>query len=248
MPNLVIDIGNTRAKVAAFEKNQMLKNIVTEDITDDIIKKIIVEFPKINNAIISSVRNNTSEINNIVSKHITHIIELNQHTPIPIENKYKTPETLGKDRLAAAVGANFLYPNTNILIIDAGTAITYDFVNNKNQYTGGFITPGISMRFKALHQFTQKLPLLHTSEPQNIEGIDTESSIIGGIQFGIEGEAMHIINYFSLNTDKLTIILTGGDTKYFEKLLKNYKFVSHEIILLGLNNILEFNYIYNNIK
>ncbi|HPR60245.1 MAG TPA: type III pantothenate kinase, partial [Prolixibacteraceae bacterium] len=185
------------------------------------------------------------EIQQIVSQHIPYCIVLDHNTPIPIENHYQTPQTLGKDRLAAAVGANYVYPNTNLLIIDAGTAITYDFVNNSNQYKGGFITPGINMRFKALHHFTQKLPLLQAIAPQHIEGINTELSIIGGIQYGIEGEAKQIIEHFKLGTNKLMIILTGGDTKYFEKLLKNYKFVALEIILLGLNIILEFNKIHN---
>ncbi|MBN2263204.1 MAG: type III pantothenate kinase [Prolixibacteraceae bacterium] len=248
MPNLVIDIGNTRTKVAVFENNRMLKSSLTESLTNEYIEQFVANFSEINNAIISSVRNNTSEIQQIISKHVAHTLVLDHNTPIPIENLYQTPQTLGKDRLAAAVGANYLYPNSDLLIIDAGTAITYDFVNNKNQYKGGFITPGLNMRFKALHQFTQKLPLLQASEPQKYEGINTESSIIGGIQYGIEGEAKQIIEHFKLNTNKLMIILTGGDTKYFEKLLKNYKFVALEIILLGLNIILEFNKIHNNKK
>lgn len=244
MSNLVIDIGNTRTKVAVFENNRMLKSSLTDSLTKNYIEQLVTDSPEINKAIISSVRNNATEIQNIVSQYVVQTIVLDHNTPVPIENLYQTPQTLGKDRLAAAVGANYLYPNTNLLIIDAGTAITYDFVNNKNQYMGGFITPGLNMRFKALHQFTQKLPLLQASEPQNIEGINTENSIIGGIQYGIEGEANRIIKHFSLNTNKLMIILTGGDTKYFEKLLKNYKFVALEIILLGLNIILEFNKIH----
>ncbi|HOO84491.1 MAG TPA: type III pantothenate kinase [Prolixibacteraceae bacterium] len=245
MSNLVIDIGNTRTKVAVFEKNRMLKSSLTDTLTNENIEQILEEFSDIENAIISSVRNNTNEIQQIVSQHIPYCIVLDHNTPIPIENHYQTPQTLGKDRLAAAVGANYVYPNTNLLIIDAGTAITYDFVNNSNQYKGGFITPGINMRFKALHHFTQKLPLLQAIAPQHIEGINTELSIIGGIQYGIEGEAKQIIEHFKLGTNKLMIILTGGDTKYFEKLLKNYKFVALEIILLGLNIILEFNKIHN---
>lgn len=241
MLNLVIDIGNTRTKVALFRNDEKVVSFPTDSLTDKDIASLKTEHPQINNAILSSVRNDSLELIELLRKEIDHVIELDHTTLLPIENHYETPETLGKDRIAAAVGANHQFPNQNLLIIDAGTAITYDFVNDRNQYMGGFITPGLNMRFKALHQFTDKLPLLHTTKPGNYYGSNTTQSIIGGIQYGLEGEVQRIIEHFSTPSDNLLIILTGGDTNYFEKLLKNHKFVALEIILSGLNTILEYN-------
>jgi type III pantothenate kinase len=149
---------------------------------------------------------------------------------------------LGKDRLAAAVGANQLFPNNNLMIIDAGTAITYDHVNEKNEYLGGFITPGLRMRFNALHQYTSKLPLLNPEFFEAYSGLNTYESIQGGIQHGLEGEIQRMVSIFNSNGKDFKIILTGGDANYFEKLVKSYKFVALELTLIGLNRILEFNH------
>lgn len=242
MLNLVIDIGNTRTKVALFNQGELMINFPVSSFTPDDFELFINEYPNINRAIVSSVKEHPEALLLALKKSIHFIVELDQNTLLPIENCYETPETLGKDRIAAAVGANRLYPNQNILVIDAGTAITYDFVNENNQYKGGFITPGLNMRFRALNHFTDKLPLLKPGMPEIFEGKNTKNSILGGVQYGLEGEINQMIHYFNDLYGKLTIILTGGDTSYFEKLLKNLKFVSSEIILLGLNTILEFNY------
>ncbi|MDA3879467.1 MAG: type III pantothenate kinase [Prolixibacteraceae bacterium] len=240
MPNLVVDIGNTRTKVAVFEQNKIVMSFPTNELTVNDITSIKNEYPEIESAIFSTVRSNADVLHPMLKANFKKVVELNQNTQLPIEICYETTSTLGKDRIAAAVGANYFYPNCDLLVIDAGTAITYDFVNYNNQYTGGFITPGLNMRFKALHQFTDKLPLLKASAPQNHQGRNTTESIIGGIQMGLEGEIGRIITHFQSKSDEMLIILTGGDTKYFEKLLKNYNFVSLEIILPGLNTILEF--------
>lgn len=240
--NLIIDIGNTRTKVAVFSNGEMVKSFPTDTFNRKDLLELTDDYP-IDAAIVSSVRFDSSDTINWLKEEIPYVLELNHTTPLPIENCYATPETLGKDRIAAAVGANKLYPKQNVLVIDAGTAITYDFVNYQNQYKGGFITPGLQMRFKALNHFTERLPLLNVNEPENFDGLDTNTSIKGGIQYGLEGELERIIRHFSGSQNELIIILSGGDTKYFEKLLKNYKFVALEIILLGLNTILESNYI-----
>lgn len=240
MPNLVVDIGNTRSKIAVFENDKLIMSYPTDLFDTEDVIRIKSEYPKTNSAIFSSVRNNSKELKKLLKGHFQTVVELNHQTSLPLEICYETTSTLGKDRIAAAVGANSIYPNQNLLIIDAGTAITYDFVNSLNQYTGGFITPGLNMRFKALHQFTEKLPLLNTSMPENYQGRNTTESIIGGVQLGLEGETNRMIAHFQSKCNKLLIILTGGDTKYFEKLLKNYNFVALEIILPGLNKILEY--------
>lgn len=243
--NLIIDIGNTRTKVGLFNQNEMVKSFPIDSFELADLLELKLDYPKINKAIVSSVKHNLTDLVKILKRELEFVIELDHTTPIPIENLYETPETLGKDRIAAAVGGNHLYPNQNLLIIDAGTAITYDFVNQKNQYMGGFISPGLSMRFQALHHFTDKLPLLKPAEPEIMFGCNTIDAIQGGIQYGLEGELERIIQHFSASQNELKIILSGGDTKYFEKLLKNYNFVSLEITLLGLNTILGFNYMQN---
>lgn len=241
--NLIIDIGNTRIKVAIFYGEVLVRSFATDQFLLDDLKELRSDYPTLNKAIISSVRQHINDTIQLLKKEMDFVIALDSFTPVPVQNCYETPETLGKDRLAAAVGANHLYPDQDLLVIDAGTAITYDFVNRKNQYLGGYITPGLSMRFKALHHFTEKLPLLKPDEPESRFGSNTHDAIQGGIQLGLEGELEKIIKQMTPLQDELKIILSGGDTKYFEKLLKNYKFVALDTILLGLNTILNFNYI-----
>lgn len=244
MLNLIIDIGNTRTKVALFNQGELMISFPVSAFTPADLKILLDDHPGIDKAIVSSVKDRDDDLLSALRGSVSFFVELSHTTPLPIENCYKTPETLGKDRIAAAAGANCLFPGENTLIIDAGTAITYDFVNESGQYLGGFITPGLSMRFKALNQYTNKLPLISPSIPEQVEGTDTTSSIRGGIQYGLEGEINSMIEHFRRIKGNLTIILTGGDINYFEKLLKNHKFVPLEITLLGLNTILEFNYIH----
>ncbi|MGF7139941.1 type III pantothenate kinase [Roseimarinus sediminis] len=240
--NLIIDIGNTRTKIAIFKKEEMLVRFTTDTLMLSDIDQLLSDYPEIQCAIVSSVRTHIGSLIHHLQTNLGFVIELNHNTPLPVKNCYETPETLGKDRIAAAVGANHLYPNTDLLIIDAGTAVTYDHVNKKNEYLGGFITPGLAMRFRALHEFTDRLPHLKPGMPDVHSGSSTNDAILGGIQLGLEGELIRIIKHFADGKSDLIIILTGGDTNYFEKLLKNYKFVALEITLLGLNTILTTNY------
>jgi type III pantothenate kinase len=240
--NLVVDIGNSRTKVALFNQGELMISFPVDYFTPDNLDQLLADYPTIKSAIVSSVKENQEEFFSALMNRIPFIVNLDHNTKLPIENCYETPETLGKDRIAAAVGANKLYPNRNLLVIDAGTAITYDFISNKNQYFGGFISPGLNMRFKALNHFTDKLPLLKPQIPNIYKGNNTENSIRGGIQYGLNGEINQMIQYFNDLYGNLTIILTGGDATYFEKLLRINIFVAPEITLMGLNAILEFNY------
>jgi type III pantothenate kinase len=242
MLNLIIDIGNTRTKVALFNQGELMISFPVNSFTSDDLTLILNDHPTIKCAIVSTVKDNQETLLTAIKKKIPFVIELDHNTPLPIENCYETPETLGKDRIAAAIGANKLYPDQNILVIDAGTAITYDYINSKNQFTGGFITPGLNMRFRALNYFTDKLPLLKPELPGIFEGKNTKDSIMGGVQYGLEGEINQIIEHFQYLNHNLTIIVTGGDAGYFEKLLKRHKFTCRDIILLGLNTLLEYNY------
>ncbi|HKL32104.1 MAG TPA: type III pantothenate kinase, partial [Tangfeifania sp.] len=161
--------------------------------------------------------------------------------PLPIENLYQTKDTLGKDRIAAVVGAFDLYPNTNVLVIDAGTAITFDIINEQGQYLGGNISPGLEMRFKALNKFTGRLPLVRKNDFDNLYGRTTEEAILAGVQHGIVFETDKAIETFKEFYNNLKVIITGGDAIFFDKKLKNSFFVHFNLTALGLNRILEHN-------
>jgi type III pantothenate kinase len=199
---------------------------------------------KIQNAIISSVAENPEEISGYLSEHCSRYMVLNHITKIPVENLYRTKETLGKDRLAAVIGANYLHPAQNLLVIDAGSAITYDFINSSGQYLGGNIAPGIQMRYKALNSFTQKLPLVEPSLLVPQMGQDTIEAIRAGVQKGILYEVDGTINEFKVLYPDLKVLLTGGDIKYFDNKVKNLIFVVSNLVLIGLNRILNYN-VYN---
>ncbi len=216
-------------------------NVPIEQLTVSHLKMLKDEHPQLNRAILSSVKPVDEEILQFLSGNFDLFIELDHQTEIPIKNLYESPETLGKDRLAAAVGANELFPNQNILIIDAGTAITYDLVSEKNEFIGGNISPGLQMRFKALNHFTGKLPLVsHSDEFQDI-GRNTTEAIRAGVQNGILYEIAQTIELFDKNYRDLQIVMTGGDSAFFDKKLNYNLFVHFNITLIGLNTILEYN-------
>jgi len=239
--NLVIDIGNSRDKIALFNEHDLMFNVPVDRLTLDHLKMLKDEHPQLNKAILSSVRNVESEITDYLSGNVEFFLEMNNLTRLPIENIYETPETLGKDRLAAAVGANELFPDQNLLIIDAGTAITYDLVSKKNQFVGGNISPGLEMRFKALNHFTGKLPLVSYSDEFQPIGRNTIDAIRAGVQNGILFEMAQTIDLFNRNYQNLHIIMTGGDSIFFDKKLNYSIFVHFNLTLIGLNRILEYN-------
>ena len=239
--NLAIDIGNTRNKFAIINQHKIIDIIVKDTLSTGVLKDILAKYPEISFAILSTVRNINSSILSFLNEELNYFIVLDENTPIPIENLYETKSTLGKDRLAAIVGANNIHPDSNILVIDMGTAITYDFINDSNQYLGGTISPGLEMRFKALNHFTDKLPLLQKSEKYNTIGKNTTDSIISGVQNGIIFEIDGYINKLKSKHSDLRIILTGGDAIFFDKKLKNTIFVNLNLNFIGLNKILNFN-------
>ena len=154
---------------------------------------------------------------------------------------YETPETLGKDRLAAVVGASFLKPGKDILVIDAGTAITYDFINSKKQYLGGNIAPGINLRLRSLHEFTQRLPLVQVNSESPLLGVDTNSALVSGALYGIVFEIDGYISTLKIKYPQLSVFLTGGSTFYFDTKLKSPIFAEKNLVLIGLNRILQYN-------
>jgi type III pantothenate kinase len=239
--NLVIDIGNSRTKIALFNEHDLMFNVPIDHLTVKHVKMLKDEHPQLNRVILSSVKPDDMELKQVLQEEFDQFIELDHRTKLPIENLYQTPQTLGKDRLAAAVGANELFPDQNLLVIDAGTAITYDLVSEKNQFIGGNISPGLEMRFKALNHYTGKLPLVSYSDHFEPIGRNTTEAIRAGVQNGILYEMAQNIDFFNRNYQNLHIIMTGGDSNFFDKKLNYSIFVHFNLTLIGLNRILEYN-------
>lgn len=233
--NLILDIGNTRAKFALFEGQTLL----FQEVGDNQEFLSFLKGKKIKNAVVSSViKNQFVELEKTLDCPIIHI---SSSTPIPIENLYLTKDTLGVDRLANAVAANSIFPQRNVLVVDCGTCVKYDFVNHKNQYLGGSISPGLQMRFKALNQFTGKLPLLKPEAHPSLIGDSTETAITSGVINGLVAEIKGVIKSYTSIYENLTVILTGGDASFFDKELKSNIFVEPTLTLIGLNEILLYN-------
>ena len=239
--NLTIDIGNTRSKLGLFDNDYLIQpfSFPNSDLAKE-LSNIGVNYPAIKRIIVASVIKLNSEYLIDFMKLYESII-LDHTTPLPIVNSYTSLTTLGHDRIAAAVGANKLFPNSNVLVIDAGTSITYEFINVKNCYLGGAISPGIAMRYKSLHTFTDQLPLYGFQDEFNLIGNSTQECIISGVQIGVLAEVNGIIEQYKKRYTSLQVILTGGNVTFFEKHLKNSIFVAPHLVLEGLNEILKFN-------
>jgi type III pantothenate kinase len=240
MVSLCFDIGNTVIKAAVFDNNRELL-FRTIDQGEFSVVPGIIEKNHVQAAIISSVSVIPEELTKILITHLRHVIVLSHNTKVPIENCYETRETLGKDRLAAVAGANYLYPDSDLLVIDAGTAITYDIVNRGGQYLGGNIAPGIRMRFKALHHFTSKLPLVDVEDNFPLYGTNTHDAILSGVLQGIICEVDGTIDRFRQLYPNLKVLFTGGNAKFFDGKLKNVIFVVENLVMIGLHRILEYN-------
>ena len=197
--------------------------------------------PKIGKAIVSSVGKLKPSHLSVLENEID-VIELSHDLKLPFENLYATPKTLGVDRIALVSASVEQFPDRNVLIIDAGTCITYDFINTKNEYLGGAISPGNPIAISgSLNNLTANLPLLDTEMPQDILGDSTQNSIHSGVVFGVLKEMDGIIDEYHRKYSDLTVILTGGDTKFLSNQLKNSIFANSNFLLEGLNFILEYN-------
>jgi len=239
--NLIIDIGNSQVKIALFNNRKILESMIVDEFNSANPAELKRLHPELNQAILCSVANKDEKLIEILNKEFDFFVEFNYQTPVPLENLYESKESLGPDRLAAAVGANYLFPNADLLVIDAGTAITYDVIDHLNRYLGGNISPGLETRFKALHEFTKKLPLIESSDHWPLIGKTTEEAIRAGVQSGIVSEMDAMIDRIRDNWIDSKVILTGGDSFFFDEKLKNTIFVMFELTLIGLNRILEYN-------
>ena len=241
--NLIIDVGNSFVKLAVFSNGSLkFKEVVEIDLILKQVISIKKRYRKIKKAIISSVGRLKGDDAKVINE-LFDLLVLDSTIKLPFVNLYKTPKTLGVDRIALVCASVNQFPDNNALIIDAGTCITYDFVNTDNQYLGGAISPGLRMRYKALNNLTANLPLLETEIPNSITGNSTKESIHSGVVNGVLNEIDGVIEDYKQKYSDLTVILTGGDANFLSKQLKSSIFANSKFLLEGLNYILQFNII-----
>ena len=239
--HLIIDIGNSSAKVALFEGHNPVKEIQTKH---EELPALLASFSKderITRAIVSSVIPIDESTEQAINKLPFTVLRMSAKLRMPFSIAYKTPETLGADRLAAVAEAYMQYPGNDLLIIDVGTAITYDLITSKGVYLGGNISPGIAMRFKALHHFTGKLPLV-SEEGERVEmGDTTENALREGVLQGVSYEIEGYIHTCKNKYPHLLVFLTGGGAKFLDNQTKSRTFADSLLVLKGLNRILTLN-------
>ncbi|MBD3749886.1 MAG: type III pantothenate kinase [Sphingobacteriales bacterium] len=244
MINLVVDIGNSAAKIAVFSRNKIL-------FTDKSLAYSVTDFQQlkekfqVNNLMISSVKKDISLDEDILKQDFNYI-RFNHTLAIPIKNEYQSPSTLGLDRLAAVIGAYQLFPHQSVLVIDAGTCITYENLDKNGTYLGGSISPGLKMRLDAMHHFTSKLPQVHFEDDiEDYFGKNTQEAMLSGVLNGIAYEAEGFIKQQLKEKEDLKIILCGGDAAFFDSRFKNSIF-AHSIlnepnlVLIGLNKVVNY--------
>ncbi len=236
--NLTIDQGNSSAKVAVWDGADIIFDASFKQFEGKNITDIMAQFPLIDKAIYCSVADEGNEIIKFLNELNVKTLVLDHSTSLPISNNYKTPQSLGRDRIAAAVGAWSYHKNKDILVIDLGTAITYDVVNAKGCYIGGNIAPGITMRVEALHKYTSRLPLVDPNGDCPMWGEDTTTAIRSGVLNGIVGEIYHYKKQLSQSP---IVILTGGNATLIESMLDFTPEIDHHLVTRGLNCILIYN-------
>lgn len=236
---LCFDFGNTRLKCAVFSGKEFLKEIVLENDDEKTIENLI-EIYKPEKSILSSVINHNPAIENIL-KHSTHFHKLDHQSKFPITTPVGKPDTIGADRLALVVAAVSLFPGKNNLVIGLGSAITYNFINKHNEFLGGGISPGMEMRFKSLHEFTAKLPLIKADWNFPLVGYDTRTNILSGVIIGMAKEIDGTIDAYIEKYHNFNVLLSGGDAVYFTRHLKKKIFADPLLIFKGLYAISEYN-------
>lgn len=236
---ICFDFGNTRLKYAVFENGKLSIAKILEDENPSSLKKIIDEY-KPHKTLLSSVINHSPETENILTENSAFHL-LNHTSKLPFTTPVGKPETVGADRLALVAAAVHLYPNQHNLIIGSGSCITYNFVNKFYEFLGGSISPGMEMRFKAMHNFTAKLPLIKADENFPLIGYDTRTNLISGVVNGICAEIDGIINLYKEKFNNFNVLLTGGDLGFFVPQLKNKIFADPNLIFKGLYAISETN-------
>ena len=238
--NLIVDIGNTAIKLAAISDGNIVDVIRANGWNDSSVVPFLLKHGNFDYSIVSSVRDEATPefLETFIDKKL---VLFSHKTQVPIANDYETPNTLGLDRLAAAIGANNIFPHTNVLVVDCGTAITIDFVSAIGRFEGGNISLGLNTRFKALSSFTSKLPLVDIADGYPLIGKNTTDAIRAGVLNSAIFELNTYIDLFSGLHPDLKVIFTGGDAFFFDGKLKNTIFVVPNLVVQGLNRILEYN-------
>lgn len=237
--NLIIDVGNTRVKLALFEHTALKKSVTSSYSSVNKTVESWLNKNTISNIIISSVGHQNT-IDTAIFDNYANVIYLDHNTNVPFKNSYESPKTLGVDRIALVSAAAKKYPQENVLVVDAGTCITYDILNKRNEYLGGAISPGINIRFKSLNEHTANLPLLKI-DTFTLVGKTTNEAILSGVLNGVVQEIDGVIEQYLKKYPNLTVVLTGGDSKYLAKKLKSSIFAIPNFLLEGLNRILIHN-------
>jgi type III pantothenate kinase len=238
--NLIIEQGNSATKVAVFNQGKIIHYSDYKNFNEEDLIQIFNQFP-LKNGFFSTVIEPEQALITSLENRLERSLFFDGQVRLPVTVRYQTPETLGRDRIAVAVGANFLFPQKDILIIDAGTAITFDVVEAQGVYLGGNISPGMTTRFHALNRFTKRLPLVEEREDVPLLGTSTETAILAGVVRGIVYEMDGYIDELRNKYPCLYVFLTGGHAFYFEKRLKNTIFADKLLGLIGLHRILEYN-------
>ncbi|HRS67710.1 MAG TPA: type III pantothenate kinase [Paludibacteraceae bacterium] len=238
--NLVIDRGNSSTKIAVFDGCRLVHQAVIDLFEPSAFIRFITTYA-VENIIYCSVVPTEQGLIDFFKNNNLRFVELTNRIAIPISLHYDTPETLGRDRIAALVGAWSLQPNKAALIIDMGSCITYDFITDEGVFEGGNIAPGFAMRLKAMHHFTGQLPYVEVEEPVAYLGKNTNQALLGGAYWGILHEIDGVISQLKLKYEEFSIFLTGGSAKHFEKQIKNCTFAEPNLVLIGLNEILIYN-------
>lgn len=238
--NLIVDIGNTLFKLAVFDRGRIVDQRSAERLHPALLGELLDAWP-VRQAIVASTRGEPDEVLELLRPRVGRLLEFTSQTPVPVANDYLTPETLGRDRLAAAVGATVLYPGCNALIVDFGTALTIDLVTADGTFRGGVISPGMNTRFRALHDYTARLPLCTATGSDELLGLTTEEAISRGVMNSMAFEIEGYIARMREKIDDLHVIFTGGDAKCFVKRIKNTIFANCNLVLSGLDRILEYN-------
>lgn len=237
MTNLCVDIGNTAVKFGVFRNRELLETVTEPSLMT--IENLIAKY-EIGNCIMASVKEAAASVKKRIPKNLPCLL-FDQKTPVPFNNLYKTPATLGVDRKAGIAGAQSLKPNRPLLVIDAGTCITYDFADDQGNYYGGAISPGLNMRFKALHNFTARLPLVEPGSDTELIGLTTETGIRSGVILGMASEIEGFIARYKKREPTIEILACGGDFHRFQPLIDAKVELIPHLVLIGLNRILEFN-------
>lgn len=235
--NLAIDIGNTRVKTGVFDHNELVDTQTFDELNNEALQHMVDKY-NVTHVIAASTGVSVDETLLTVPGMFVHFTST---TPVPVENLYRTPETLGRDRLAGVVAASWLFPETHVLVIDAGTCLTYDVIDDSGKYLGGNIAPGVDMRYQAMHHYTKRLPQVTRPDAVSLIGETTEEAIRNG---GLMGILMEVAGYIEMLRRKypdLNTLLTGGDAPYLSEHLHANLTLQPHLILIGLNQILQFN-------